>query len=128
MRRGTPAGAVVRLLRERLHHGRRAAVGRGLDRLHAGHPRAGPDGHLRLVVALDRAAGDLALFDRPGGDPTEHVEIVRKRLWDTRYETVGGNTSAGDGSQNDGGMVALRGDRSTVSGFRIIGFARPPYK
>ena len=72
--------------------------------------------------------GDLALFDTPGGDPAVHVEIVRERLSDTRYSTYGGNTSAGDGSQNDGGMVARRDDRATVGAFPIIGFARPPYK
>lgn len=72
--------------------------------------------------------GDLALFDTPGGDPAVHVEIVRQRLSDTRYSTYGGNTSAGDGSQSDGGMVARRDDRATVGAFRIVGFARPPYK
>ena len=72
--------------------------------------------------------GDLALFDTPGGATAVHVEIVRERLSDTRYSTYGGNTSAGDGSQNDGGMVARRDDRMTVGAFPIIGFARPPYK
>jgi hypothetical protein len=73
--------------------------------------------------------GDLALFDTPGGDPAVHVEIVRERLSDTRYRTIGGNTSSGAaGSQSNGGMVAARDDRSTVGGFRIIGFARPPWK
>jgi len=72
--------------------------------------------------------GDLALYDTPGGDPVVHVEIVRERLTTTRYSTIGGNTSAGNGSPNDGGMVARRDDRSTVGQFRIIGFARPPWK
>jgi hypothetical protein len=73
--------------------------------------------------------GELALFDTPGGDPAVHVEIVRRRLSDTSYENIGGNTTAGNnGSQSNGGMVALRNDRSTVGNFRIIGFARPPWK
>jgi hypothetical protein len=72
--------------------------------------------------------GDLALFDTPGGDPVVHVEIVRMRISDTRYSTVGGNTSSGNGSPNDGGMVAMHDDRSTVGHFRIIGFARAPWK
>ena len=72
--------------------------------------------------------GDLALFDTPGGATAVHVEIVREQLSDTRYSTYGGNTSAGDGSQSDGGMVARRDDRATVGAFPIIGFARPPYK
>jgi hypothetical protein len=73
--------------------------------------------------------GDLALYDDgPGGDPVVHVEIVRKRLSDTRYSTYGGNTSSGNGSQSNGGMVARHDDRSTMGGFHIIGFARPPWK
>jgi hypothetical protein len=74
-------------------------------------------------------AGDLALYDdKPGGDPVVHVEIVRKRLSATRYSCYGGNTSSGDGSPNDGGMVARHDDRSTMGAFHIIGFARPPWK
>jgi hypothetical protein len=73
--------------------------------------------------------GDLALYDDdPGGDPVVHVELVRKRLSSTRYSCYGGNTSSGDGSPNDGGMVARHDDRSTMGGFRIIGFARPPWQ
>jgi hypothetical protein len=72
--------------------------------------------------------GDLALYDDgPGGDPVVHVEIVRKRIDATTYATVGGNTSSGDGSQSDGGMVAAHDHRSTMGGFHIVGFARPPY-
>ncbi len=73
--------------------------------------------------------GDLALYDNgPGGDPVVHVEIVRVQLTETRYSTIGGNTSSGDGSQNDGGMVARHDDRFTTGSFRIVGFARPPWK
>jgi hypothetical protein len=73
--------------------------------------------------------GDLALYDdHPGGDPVVHVEIVRKRLSDTRYSTYGGNTSSGNGSPSDGGMVARHDNRMTTGGFHIIGFARPPWK
>jgi len=74
--------------------------------------------------------GDLALFDSgPGGDIAVHVEIVRAKLSASRYSTYGGNTSSGNaGSQSNGGMVARRDDRSTIGGFHIIGFARPPYK
>ena len=120
---------MVRLLRERLHHGRRRALGRGLDRLHAVDPVAGQGGHGGWSFHAIGEPGDLALYDKPGGDAVEHVEIVHKRLSDTHYECVGGNTSSSDGgSQSNGGMVALRGDRSTVGNWRIIGFARPPWK
>jgi hypothetical protein len=72
--------------------------------------------------------GDLALYDDgPGGEPVVHVEIVRMRMSETRYSTYGGNTSSGDGSPSDGGMVARHDNRSTRGGFRIIGFARPPW-
>ncbi|HEY6759093.1 MAG TPA: hypothetical protein VI318_06360 [Baekduia sp.] len=72
--------------------------------------------------------GDLALYDdEPGGDPVVHVEIVRHRVSPTTYSTVGGNTTSGNGSQSDGGMVAQHDDRSTMGGFHIVGFARPPY-
>jgi hypothetical protein len=77
---------------------------------------------------MDGQPGDLVLYDTPGGDPAVHVEIVRKRLSSTTYSTIGGNTSSGDGSQSDGGMVARHDDRSTMGTFRIIGFARPPWK
>jgi hypothetical protein len=73
--------------------------------------------------------GDLALYDdEPGGDPVVHVELVRARLSATRYSTYGGNTSSGNGSPSDGGMVARHDDRSTMGAFHIIGFARPPWK
>ena len=73
--------------------------------------------------------GDLALYDDgPGGDEVVHVELVLKRLSSTTYETVGGNTSSGNGSPSDGGMVAHHTDRSTTGAFHIIGFARPPWQ
>jgi len=73
--------------------------------------------------------GDLALFDDgPGGPIARHVEIVRARISQTQYSTYGGNTSTGNGSPNNGGAVARRDNRSTMGGFRIIGFARPPWK
>jgi hypothetical protein len=74
--------------------------------------------------------GDLSLYDDgPGGDVAVHVEIVRAQLSSTRYSTFGGNTSSGSaGSQSNGGMVARHDDRSTMGGFHIIGFARPPWK
>jgi hypothetical protein len=74
--------------------------------------------------------GDLALYDDdgPGGDLACHVEIVNKKLSDTKYSTYGGNTSGGSsGSQSNGGMVARHDNRMTTGGFRIIGFARPPW-
>jgi hypothetical protein len=72
--------------------------------------------------------GDLALYDdSPFGAAAVHVEIVRERLSSATYSTYGGNTSSGDGSQSNGGMVARHDDRSTMGAFHIIGFARPPW-
>ncbi len=74
--------------------------------------------------------GDLALYDKdgPGGDLACHVEIVRKKLSDTKYSTIGGNTSSGvSGSQSNGGMVARHDNRMTTGAFKIIGCARPPW-
>ena len=78
---------------------------------------------------MNGVPGDLALYDdHPGGEPIVHVEIVRMRMSETRYSTYGGNTSSGaSGSQSNGGMVARHDNRSTLGGFRIIGFARPPW-
>jgi hypothetical protein len=72
------------------------------------------------------APGDLALFDTAGGDPAVHVGVVEKPLRPGVYQTIEGNTSKGDGSQSDGGIVARR-ERTTTGSFRIVGFARPPW-
>ena len=78
----------------------------------------------------DGRPGDLALYDDAAGGPIAvHVEVVRAQLSATRYSTYGGNTSPGStGGQSDGGMVARHDDRSTLGAFRIIGFARPPWR
>jgi len=70
--------------------------------------------------------GDLVLFDTPGGDPAVHVGVCERKINATTYVDFEGNTSMGDGSQSDGGVVARR-TRSTQGNFRIIGFARPPW-
>lgn len=85
-------------------------------------------GGWRWIGQGDGRRGDLALFDTPGGDPAVHVGIVTDRLSPSLYHTIEGNTSSGSaGSQANGGGVYQR-RRSTVGHFRIIGFARPPYK
>lgn len=74
----------------------------------------------------DGERGDLLLFDTPGGDPAVHVGIGLERLGPGHWRTREGNTSTGDGSQSDGGIVAER-ERVSTPGFRIVGFARPPW-
>lgn len=72
-------------------------------------------------------AGDLALFDTPGGDPAVHIGVTEKRLSVTSYQTIEGNTSSGSGGSQANGGGVFRRQRSTQGGFRIIGFARPPW-
>lgn len=72
--------------------------------------------------------GDLVLFDTPGGDPAVHVGMVVRKVGNGHYITREGNTSSGSsGSQDHGGTCAER-DRVSTPAFRIVGFARPPYK
>lgn len=91
------------------------------------HAKAGTDGWTWHGPS-DGKPGDLALFDSgPGGDIAVHVGLVEKKLSDSSYQTIEGNTSSGSsGSQANGGGV-FRRTRSTTGGFHIIGFARPPY-
>lgn len=68
--------------------------------------------------ANDARAGDLVLFDF-GGSTIEHVGIVRKLgIVSNQILTVEGNTSFADGSQSNGGCVALKSrDLSLIAGF-----------
>jgi hypothetical protein len=65
------------------------------------------------------AAGDVACFG--GGEHTEFVVENGNPL-----RTVGGNTSAGNGSPNNGGGVFFH-DYGTYRGLTLDGFARPPW-
>ncbi len=56
-----------------------------------------------------------------------HTGLLDKNLGGGRLATVEANTSSGrSGSQADGGGVYAR-ERSSVPGFTIAGFGRPPY-
>lgn len=91
------------------------------------HAMRGIDGW-KWVGSASGHRGCLALFDVPGGDPTEHVAWVEDKISPTVYRTIEGNTSNGlSGSQAEGNG-AFRRERSTqMSNFRLIGFAVPPY-
>jgi hypothetical protein len=71
--------------------------------------------------------GDLILFDMPGGDPAVHVGMVERAYGPTHCGTVEGNTSSGPGGSQDNGGGVFRRDRRSSPGFRIVGFARPPW-
>jgi len=69
----------------------------------------------------DRKPGDLVLFKFPGvsRDPCDHVGIYAGD-----DETIEGNTSSANGSQNNGGGVYRRKRPANV----IVGCARPRYR
>jgi predicted chitinase/peptidoglycan hydrolase-like protein with peptidoglycan-binding domain len=69
--------------------------------------------------------GDMVLYGQ--GAVSTHVGIV-ERVESSKVITVEGNTSpeGGGGSQNNGGGVWRR-HRSRRGGYRIRGYARPPY-
>lgn len=66
--------------------------------------------------------GDFALFNWPGGEFVDHVEIVVRNLGDGRLECIGGNTSEGTLNNNGGGI--FRQIRRTG----LAGVARPRYR
>lgn len=88
----------------------------------ANYARAGTGGFASLDKWADRKPGDLVLFKFPGvsRDPVDHVGILDS----DREHTIEGNTSTGDGSQNNGGIVARR----NRGGANVVGCARPRYR
>jgi hypothetical protein len=71
--------------------------------------------------------GDLILFDTPGGDAAVHVGMVETPLAGAHDKTIEGNTSSGPGGSQANGGGVFRRDRSSSSGFRTVGYARPPW-
>lgn len=87
--------------------------------------KAGINGLAKLVSVEDARAGDLVLFNFPGGNSVDHVGIVTGSYTSKGLPTIEGNTSAGDGgSQSNGGGVFRR----TRSRAQIAGIARPRYR
>lgn len=66
--------------------------------------------------------GDFALFNWPGGQFVDHVEIVIRNLGGGRLECIGGNTGKG-GQQNNGGGIYRQ-----VRQGGLAGVARPRYR
>lgn len=83
-----------------------------------------------LTVPEDQVQpGDIVILDFTGRKrDTAHCGIVTKTWWGPdgfdRFETIEGNTSPSDGSQNNGGMVCEK----TRYPFQIVGVCRPTYK
>lgn len=85
------------------------------------HARSGSDGWTWHSANEKPERGWLALFGQP---IAAHVELVTHTGFPLR--TIGGNTSAGNGSPNNGGAV-VRHDFSSYRGMPLRGFAAPKY-
>ena len=74
------------------------------------------------VLPHSAQPGDIVFFEWGGDDETDHVGIVVENC-DTYLETIEGNTSPGDGSQTNGGVVARRNRLWSC----VYGIVRPDY-
>ena len=75
------------------------------------------------VPAAQAQPGDIVLLNFSDGISPDHCGLVVERNGST-IKTVEGNTSAGNGSQDNGGCVALK----TRYPYQIVGVCRPQYK
>ena len=67
--------------------------------------------------------GDVVLFNFSGGTSPQHVGLIIKKNDDGSYLTVEGNTSAGAGSQDNGGCVAIKTRKQS----QVVFIYRPKY-
>ena len=67
--------------------------------------------------------GDVVLFNFSGGTSPQHVGFIIKKNSDGSYLTVEGNTSAGAGSQDNGGCVAIKTRKQS----QVVFIYRPKY-
>ena len=78
----------------------------------------------------DVQVGDIVILNFHGTQDTEHCGLVNVVCKDTKtgkliwVETIEGNTSSGDGSQDNGGMVCIK----TRYPSQIVAVCRPQYK
>lgn len=75
------------------------------------------------IAPKDAHAGDIVIFDFPGGYETDHVGFIRAASKGKNIYTIEGNTSSGTGSQSNGGGVYKR----TRSFGTVHSIWRPPY-
>lgn len=90
--------------------------------------KAGRNGFSQWIPASNASkahGGDLVLYDFPPHSIIQHVGLLREQPRNGLVRTIEGNTSFGDGSQDNGGCVAAR--TRTIAG-NVVGFARPAYK
>lgn len=67
--------------------------------------------------------GDVVLFNFSSGTSPQHVGLIIKKNDDGSYLTVEGNTSAGAGSQDNGGCVAIKTRKQS----QVVFIYRPKY-
>ncbi len=84
-----------------------------------------------LTVPEDQVQpGDIVILNFSGTRDTQHCGLVVDVLYNDKdalsyAQTIEGNTTPGiEGSQNDGGCVALKWRHKS----QIVGICRPPYK
>lgn len=79
--------------------------------------------HWLKIAPANAHAGDIVIFDFPGGYETDHVGFIRANSKGKNIYTIEGNTSSGSGSQSNGGGVYKR----TRSFGVVHSIWRPPY-
>lgn len=77
----------------------------------------------KVIPKTQGQLGDVVLFNFSGGASPQHVGLILKRNEDGSYLTVEGNTSAGAGSQDNGGCVAIKTRKQS----QVVLIYRPKY-
>lgn len=77
----------------------------------------------KVISKTKGQLGDVVFFNFGGGTSPQHVGFILKRNKDGSYLTVEGNTSAGSGSQDNGGCVAIKTRKQS----QVVFIYRPAY-
>lgn len=77
----------------------------------------------KVIPKTQGQLGDVVLFNFSGGASPQHVGFIIKKNEDGSYLTVEGNTSAGAGSQDNGGCVAIKTRKQS----QVVFIYRPKY-
>lgn len=77
----------------------------------------------KVISKTNGQLGDVVFFNFGGGTSPQHVGFILKRNEDGSYLTVEGNTSAGAGSQDNGGCVAIKTRKQS----QVVFIYRPAY-
>lgn len=77
----------------------------------------------KVISKTKGQLGDVVFFNFGGGTSPQHVGFILERNEDGSYLTVEGNTSAGSGSQDNGGCVAIKTRKQS----QVVFIYRPAY-